>query len=140
VGTAEIIVPFPIDALQRIGIDIDATSSLRRSDIIIGRTGFRYRTLCDVSAAVPVWRSGLRQRGDQVEEDKVVLLRLVMQVVGAEAEIKRAFEMRGRADFLAYLPAFGARNVDAHDGFGTAELRIAIDATGHNGRGIDATL
>ena len=62
---------------------------------------------------------------ERIDEDVVVLFRLIMEIVSADAEIERAAEIRSQPEFLAQLPSMFFRQILPNDTVAATQLRIA---------------
>ncbi len=72
----------------------------------------------------------VRECRERVDEDVIILLRLIMQVISADAKIERSREMRCQAKFLAGLPGMFFRQIFGKDLVAAAKLGIAKNAVG----------
>src|SRR6185437_886668 len=115
----EIIVALIIEPAYRIGIDINAVPLFAGANIVRRMGIGDAETACHAIGIVGNTRN-IRQRlgrtsccsygprvsskAQRVDEDVIILFRLVMQVVATQAEIERAAEVGDEAKFMAELP------------------------------------
>ena len=89
-----------------------------------------YCRKCPEAGTIHAQRTSIlksRLQRQQIQKDVIIFQRFVMQVIGADAEIKWATEIGGQAEFLTQLPGIVLGKILSADEAGqrTAELRIA---------------
>src|SRR6185437_6562135 len=133
---SEVIVAVSIQARYRIGIDIAALKRVKRAFRRVGVIVAAETFVIVGNAGLP-WRQwgllhGACQKRKRVDEDVIAFVDLIMQIVGADAEVERAREIGGKAEFLAELPGFERVQIFADDTVAATELRIAKHTVGRN--------
>ena len=74
---------------------------------------------------LPVVTPGICGQGQRIDEDVIILLRFIMQIIAADAEIERPAEIRRQAEFLAELPGMFVVQILRDQPVAAAQLRIA---------------
>src|SRR6185437_6403571 len=109
----KIIVPLTIEMINWVRIDITAGNSGEHKLGSVGR--LRIARICKYGIERSMGKIGiskipaielivaLRKQSNGVDKDIIIFKRLVMKIVGADAEIERAAEVRCQSQFLREL-------------------------------------